>query len=79
MVAFDCDPKTMPEMNMMISKFKERRDLLLSMLKEIPGFKVNIPYGAFYVFPCLAPYGEDSMAFCTRLVAWAKVSSSTGT
>ena len=55
-VAFDRDPKTMPEMAMMLSKFKERRDLLLSMLKEIPGFKVNVPHGAFYVFPDISYY-----------------------
>ncbi len=55
-VAFDRDPKTMPEMAMMLSKFKERRDLLLSMLREIPGFKVNVPHGAFYVFPDISYY-----------------------
>ena len=35
----------------MIDEFKNRRDLVLSLLNEIEGFKLNIPEGAFYVFP----------------------------
>ncbi len=31
--------------------FKERRDLVYGLLKEIPGLKVNLPGGAFYFFP----------------------------
>jgi len=31
--------------------FKRRRDLVLSLCKEIKGFKTNLPEGAFYVFP----------------------------
>lgn len=36
--------------------FLRRRDLILSGLKEIPGFKVNNPQGAFYVFPDVSYY-----------------------
>lgn len=36
--------------------FKRRRDLLLDMLKEIPGFKTNVPQGAFYIFPDVSYY-----------------------
>jgi aspartate aminotransferase len=50
-VAFNADPKEMPEMKIMVAKFKERRDLLLGLLNDIPGVKTNIPDGAFYVFP----------------------------
>ncbi|HDZ13932.1 hypothetical protein LCGC14_0959710 [marine sediment metagenome] len=35
----------------MIDKFRERRDLILELLGEIKGFNLNIPEGAFYVFP----------------------------
>lgn len=35
----------------MIDEFKKRRDLVLELLSEIEGFKLNIPEGAFYVFP----------------------------
>jgi len=31
--------------------FRERRDIVLSLLEEIPGIKANHPDGAFYVFP----------------------------
>ncbi len=36
--------------------FFKRRDLIISALKEIPGFKVNQPQGAFYVFPDISHY-----------------------
>lgn len=35
----------------MIDEFEKRRDLVLKLLSEIEGFKLNIPEGAFYVFP----------------------------
>lgn len=35
----------------MIDEFKNRRTLILDLLKDIPGFKCNEPDGAFYVFP----------------------------
>lgn len=31
--------------------FERRRDLIVSLAKEIPGWKVNVPQGAFYLFP----------------------------
>ncbi|MEQ9262621.1 MAG: pyridoxal phosphate-dependent aminotransferase [Owenweeksia sp.] len=31
--------------------FKKRRDQVLEWLNEIPGFKTNLPKGAFYIFP----------------------------
>lgn len=36
--------------------FERRRNLVVSSLKEIPGFKVNNPQGAFYVFPDISNY-----------------------
>lgn len=36
--------------------FYGRRDLVINGLKEIPGFKVNQPQGAFYVFPDVSHY-----------------------
>lgn len=35
----------------MIDEFKKRRDRILELLRGIEGFQVNIPEGAFYVFP----------------------------
>ena len=31
--------------------FERRRDLIVGLLKEIPGMQLNVPQGAFYVFP----------------------------
>jgi len=39
------------EIRKMVARFQERRDLVISMLAEIPGLKTSIPDGAFYVFP----------------------------
>lgn len=40
----------------MLEKFKERRDLVLRLLNEIPGFRTNTPNGAFYLFPDVQSY-----------------------
>ena len=31
--------------------FERRRDLIVKLAKEVPGFEVNVPQGAFYLFP----------------------------
>lgn len=36
--------------------FQRRRDLIVGLLKEIPGLNVNVPHGAFYVFPEVSYY-----------------------
>lgn len=40
----------------MIDEFHVRRDLILELLKDIEGFKANVPDGAFYVFPDVSHY-----------------------
>ncbi|WP_370407529.1 pyridoxal phosphate-dependent aminotransferase [Tenacibaculum dicentrarchi] len=40
----------------MVDEFKTRRDLVLSLFAEIDGFKLNIPEGAFYVFPDVSSF-----------------------
>ncbi|MBA4746123.1 MAG: pyridoxal phosphate-dependent aminotransferase [Muricauda sp.] len=40
----------------MIDKFHERRDLVLGLLGEIEGFNLNVPEGAFYVFPDISDF-----------------------
>ena len=40
----------------MVDEFKERRTLILSLLREIPGFECNEPEGAFYVYPDVTAY-----------------------
>jgi len=40
----------------MVDEFKRRRDLVLQLLNEIEGFKLNISEGAFYVFPDISSF-----------------------
>jgi aspartate aminotransferase len=40
----------------MTKAYARRRDLVVGLLKEIPGFKVNVPDGAFYAFPDVSYY-----------------------
>ncbi|WP_434575306.1 pyridoxal phosphate-dependent aminotransferase [Riemerella anatipestifer] len=44
------------ELQPMIDKFKERRNLAHQLISEIPGFKCNLPKGAFYLFPDISYY-----------------------
>ena len=41
--------------------FQRRRDLIVKLAKEIPGFEVNNPQGAFYLFPkCDSFFGKSA-------------------
>ena len=40
----------------MVDEFKERRKLIIELLKEINGVKLNQPQGAFYVFPDISSF-----------------------
>ncbi|MFC4268340.1 pyridoxal phosphate-dependent aminotransferase [Polaribacter marinivivus] len=40
----------------MVDEFKTRRDIVIDLLREIDGFKVNVPEGAFYVFPDISEF-----------------------
>ena len=51
--AVDADPSVLNEM---VSAFKSRRNLVVGLIKEIPGLKLNTPEGAFYVFPDVSSY-----------------------
>ena len=51
--AVDADPKVLNEM---VTAFKNRRDLVVSLAAAIPGLKINIPDGAFYLFPDVSYY-----------------------
>lgn len=72
----------------MVAKFAERRKVFINLLKEIPGFKVNEPMGAFYLFPDISYYfgkskGEitinDSVDFSEHLLKEAHVATVAGT
>ena len=40
----------------MIDEFAKRREIIIKLLKDIPGIKLNKPSGAFYVFPDVSYY-----------------------
>ncbi len=40
----------------MVDEFAVRRELIINLLSEIPGIKLNQPQGAFYVFPDVSYY-----------------------
>lgn len=44
----------------MRNAFERRKKLIVELLNEIPGFKVNDPMGAFYIFPeCNSYFGKS--------------------
>ena len=53
MAAYTADQQCVEEMR---KAFERRRDLIVSLVKEIPGLEVNVPDGAFYVFPKCSSY-----------------------
>ncbi len=55
--AVEADPLVV---NYMIEAFLKRRDLVLRLLSEVDRLKLNVPQGAFYVFPdCSAYFGTS--------------------
>ena len=71
----------------MKTKYKERRDLMIQLLNEIEGVKCMIPGGAFYAFPDFSYYlgknhnGEkinDSFELCDYILDVARVVSVPG-
>jgi aspartate aminotransferase len=51
--ALEADPA---KIHYMVDKFHQRRDMVLSMMANIDGFKINEPEGAFYIFPDISFY-----------------------
>ena len=51
--AFSGDQSCVEEMR---RAFERRRDLVVELARQIPGFKVNVPQGAFYLFPDVSYY-----------------------
>ena len=67
----------------MVSTFKKRRDMMVNLLREIPGIETDVPKGAFYLFPRVSSfYGKklgqtiinNSLDFCDYILNEALVS-----
>ena len=60
-------PQDSEYIQVMVSAFQKRRDLLLEKLNEIPGIKTYVPEGAFYLFPDISSYfGKSDGKFTLR-------------
>ena len=56
--AYTLDQSAVEEMR---QAFERRRDLIVNLAKEVPGLEVNIPQGAFYLFPkCNSYFGKSN-------------------
>jgi aspartate aminotransferase len=71
----------------MIDEFATRREIMINLLSGIPGFKLNQPQGAFYVFPDISYYFgreiggnkiENASDFALFLLEEAHVATVTG-
>ena len=71
----------------MKATFLKRRNMLIDLLKDIPGIKCNVPKGAFYVFPDVSSYfgksdGKNKITnaddFCMYLLNSAHVACVAG-
>ena len=71
----------------MVNEFKTRRNIIIELLREIEGFKVNVPEGAFYVFPDISAFFgktingvkiENASDFSLFLLEKANVATVTG-
>ena len=82
--AVEADPKVL---NYMVEAFHKRRDLVVGLIQDIPGLKINIPEGAFYVFPDVSDFFgktlkgtkiENASDFSMYLLSEANVATVTG-
>ncbi len=71
----------------MVDEFQSRRKLIIELLSAIPGFRMNEPEGAFYVFPDVSYYFgktmkgktiNDASDFALYLLEEAHVATVTG-
>ena len=71
----------------MIDEFAKRREIIIELLKAIPGIQINQPQGAFYVFPDVSSYFgktlrgkkiENTLGFASYLLEEAHVATVTG-
>jgi len=71
----------------MVDEFASRREMIVALLNDIPGFKLNQPQGAFYVFPDVSNYFgktigrkqiENASDFALFLLEKAHVATVTG-
>lgn len=67
------------ESNKMVKAFRQRRDVIVDGLNQIPGFRCLRPKGAFYVFPNIEGTDKSSQEMEDFLLNEAGVASLAGT
>jgi len=67
------------DVDMMVEKFKHRRDVIVDGLNTIPGFRCLKPLGAFYVFPNITGTGKSSRDLADYLLNKTGVACLSGT
>lgn len=82
--ALEAEPKVL---KYMVDAFHKRRDLVIGLINDIPGLKVNVPEGAFYAFPDVSSYFgktlngyeiKDANDLSMYLLEFANVATVTG-
>lgn len=63
----------------MVAAFKERRDAIVSGLNAVPGFRCEVPSGAFYAFPNVTGGGWGSKKLADYMLNEAGVACLSGT
>lgn len=72
-------PESERAVEVMVEKFRRRRDLMVDGLNRIPGFRCNRPEGSFYAFPNIEGTGFDERELADRLLTEAGVAVLPGT
>ncbi len=54
--------------NAMMAEYRERRDMLIAGLNNIPGISCHTPGGAFYAFPNISSFGMSSEDFANHML-----------
>ncbi len=66
------------EVRAMVRAFRERRDVIVNGLNQIPGIRCVMPAGAFYAFPNVTGTGVGSRELADRLLNEAGVATLAG-
>jgi len=59
--------------NEMVAEFQRRREVMVSGLNSLPGFRCRQPQGAFYAFPNIREIGQSSAELADHLLEEAGV------
>ncbi|MGC9523671.1 MAG: pyridoxal phosphate-dependent aminotransferase [Anaerolineae bacterium] len=67
------------QVDTVVARYRERRDVLVAGLNAIPGVRCQVPQGAFYAFPNVTAFGRRSAWLADYLLEEAGVAVLPGT